>query len=382
MNYKKLAVLAALTLMLVIGLLMHGGSKTKAAGPICTVGPSGDYATIQAAVNDPGCSTINVDPGTYAENVMIGRQLTLSGAGNTTIIHPVLTGPAITLTAGGSTSSSRTVIENLEVTGALGGGNTGSGISIQGGAGPIGFMTFDHVTSTANSGHGIAINNSATMNDIAISNSSLSTNTGDGFRIPTSMVSLDGLTITDSHLDGDAYGWEAYTSTTDGPLTNVTVSNTTFDNDLNKGIYFERLNNATFTSIQVMDSGTGGGSPAGIDINLKYAAFANISITNSKISGSTGNGLAIKGRNDAPSYSLHPASLNGVTGSGLDVSGNLVGISVGNKVTGVQINESNIQGNTTAGFVAYTDTGVIDATCNWWGSITGPANANNPGGTG
>src|ERR1043166_8827956 len=47
-------------------------------GPTCNVPV--DYLTIQAAVNDPGCSTIVVAPGAYAENVSIPRTLTLNGA--------------------------------------------------------------------------------------------------------------------------------------------------------------------------------------------------------------------------------------------------------------------------------------------------------------
>src|SRR6267142_4761853 len=47
-------------------------------GPICSV--PGDYSTIQAAVNDPGCTTINVAAGTYVENVTINRTVTLNGA--------------------------------------------------------------------------------------------------------------------------------------------------------------------------------------------------------------------------------------------------------------------------------------------------------------
>src|SRR5437868_346400 len=50
----------------------------KAAGP-CAV-PSGSYPTIQSAVLDPGCTTINVAPGVYNENVAINRALTLNGA--------------------------------------------------------------------------------------------------------------------------------------------------------------------------------------------------------------------------------------------------------------------------------------------------------------
>ena len=56
-------------------------------------------------------------------------------------------------------------------------------------------------------------------------------------------------------------------------------------------------------------------SPAGIDINLKYDTYGTIAITNSTITdsgtelGTARIGLAIKGRNDAPSYNSNPARL-------------------------------------------------------------------------
>src|SRR5688500_15072324 len=53
-----------------------------AAGPICTVGVSGaSYTTVQAAVNDPNCATINIAAGTYTENISISRSVILQGAG-------------------------------------------------------------------------------------------------------------------------------------------------------------------------------------------------------------------------------------------------------------------------------------------------------------
>jgi len=61
-----------------LGALVLGGNTGQAAGPTCTV--PGDYPTIQQAVNDAGCSTINVSPGLYVENVTIPRTLTLNGA--------------------------------------------------------------------------------------------------------------------------------------------------------------------------------------------------------------------------------------------------------------------------------------------------------------
>lgn len=47
----------------------------------CTVdgGGGGDHSTIQAAVDDPGCDPIDIVAGTYIENVVITRALTLSG---------------------------------------------------------------------------------------------------------------------------------------------------------------------------------------------------------------------------------------------------------------------------------------------------------------
>lgn len=45
----------------------------------CSV-PSPTYPTIQSAVDDPACTTIDVAPGVYSENVTISRSLTLNGA--------------------------------------------------------------------------------------------------------------------------------------------------------------------------------------------------------------------------------------------------------------------------------------------------------------
>ena len=64
--------LVAWLITIILGI---GGGTAEAA--VCSVPP---YPTIQDAVIASGCSTINVAPGTYPENVMIARPLTLRGA--------------------------------------------------------------------------------------------------------------------------------------------------------------------------------------------------------------------------------------------------------------------------------------------------------------
>lgn len=61
-----------------------GASAAYGAGPTCSVNGAGsaDYQTIQAAVNDPNCATINVAAGVYRESVTIGRSVTIIGAGD------------------------------------------------------------------------------------------------------------------------------------------------------------------------------------------------------------------------------------------------------------------------------------------------------------
>src|SRR4051812_41808864 len=39
-----------------------------------------DYPTIQAAVNDPSCSEVDVAPGVYNENIIVNRTVEIDGA--------------------------------------------------------------------------------------------------------------------------------------------------------------------------------------------------------------------------------------------------------------------------------------------------------------
>jgi hypothetical protein len=61
-------------------MIAAAGPEAGLSGP-CTV--PGDHATIQSAVNDPACATIDVAAGTYYESVIIGfgRTVTIQGQG-------------------------------------------------------------------------------------------------------------------------------------------------------------------------------------------------------------------------------------------------------------------------------------------------------------
>ncbi|MCB0124840.1 MAG: hypothetical protein KDE58_21440, partial [Caldilineaceae bacterium] len=58
-----------------------GVHSSQALVALCTV-PSVNYSTIQAAVDDINCTTIELAAGTYTEAIVIKRDLTLRGAGN------------------------------------------------------------------------------------------------------------------------------------------------------------------------------------------------------------------------------------------------------------------------------------------------------------
>src|SRR5213075_1030425 len=116
-------------------------------------------------------------------------------------------------------------------------------------------------------------------------------------------------------------------SSNQNAFNNITVTGTTFTGNGNKGLYFEKLNNALFTGIVLTNNGISGGFASGMDVNLKYGTYTNLSITNSTFTGNgtgdptNGSGLTIKGRNDAPTYSGNPASLSTVSLNNITIDG-------------------------------------------------------------
>lgn len=66
-------------LVVVLGVWSAAGPCPAATCPV----PSASHPTIQAAIDDIGCTDIDIAAGTYAEAPAIARTVTLQGAGST-----------------------------------------------------------------------------------------------------------------------------------------------------------------------------------------------------------------------------------------------------------------------------------------------------------
>jgi hypothetical protein len=96
-----------IALLIAAALTFHAGPTWAAT---CAV-PSLTYPTIQSAVDDPTCTTINVAPGLYNENVTINRSLTLNGAqAGQTVATRISGGPAESILQGADPTGSVPVI--------------------------------------------------------------------------------------------------------------------------------------------------------------------------------------------------------------------------------------------------------------------------------
>jgi hypothetical protein len=353
MNLKNPAVLSALTLTLVVGILMFGGSKTRAAvgGPVCNV--PADYPTIQAAVNAPGCTTINVAPGTYTENVSIARTLTLNGAqhghdargrsGAESTINGA-GGPNVTITANNVTVDGFTLLGPVNQGTAavvMNGGNSGERIQnniIQNPGRAASYNTSsttffqNAVHATATAGDGFQENSSP------VSNISILNNSFDGATSPNynTDINILGPGSTGIMVAGNS-------SQTDSTLVALFQTN-------GAQITCNTITNPTGSAIYI-----GGGD-------------SNITVTGNRITGGAFSAVRV-----ANAFGDGPNSNITVTGNTLKNNGYGVNVGVLSITAGdtVQVHQNNITGNSVFG-VNNDSTGAVDATNNWWGAANGP----------
>ena len=300
-------------------------------------------------------NTVNIGPGTFTDlNLTIDKQLTINGVGSggsaasNTILAPA-SGTAVTIAASGVT------LNNLRIAGASNTSTSNVGIYTNS---VLSNLTLSSLVVT-NHGYGITIHNNAIVSGLTMTSVSAISNQI-GFRSATSGAA-NNITITNSAFDDNDYGWminaTSATTTNQNDFQTVAVSNTTFNNNRFKGLYAEKLHNATFTNITVNGSGYGTTSPNGINVNLKYGAFSNITftgltMTNSGTGTPTGAGVAIAARNDAPSYSANPATLAGLTFNNTSITGSTYQLSVANAISNINLSGVSLNG-TGVGLLSY-----------------------------
>lgn len=325
--------------------------------------------------------TIYIKPGVYTENITINKQIRLIGAGSgensnsNTILRKNSNAAVVTLAASG-TQASPILLKDLRIE-PLG----VYGINVPSGA--VEYVSLEN----------IKVIGSKPTND---------TESEVGLKVATS-ASLRNVRVEGSSFDQLHYGWyfAKHGDWTSGSSTveNVVVMNTTFNENSSKGIYVEKLSNATFTN--VIAEGNGWNTSffnaqwnAGIDINLKGESggksyrdltFNNLTIRNNALGTKNGAGLMIKARDDGSTYSQYPATLTNVQINGGVFEGNERGIRFGepdknnagpsNVVIHNAIILNNIKsyagsdGSAYGGVINYTQQ-QVNAENNFWGTLS------------
>lgn len=267
---------------------------------------SGGYATITAALAAAQAGdTIRIASGTYAESVVIDKaNLTIIGDGDATVIQGT----------GGNGS------KGIEI--------KASGVTLQ----DIKLSNFHYnVRVTADA-------NDLVIDDVTFSGGKI----GVGKSTETDIL---GLTIKDSTFENLTIGVDLPTAQAQGRVAGFDVLDSKFESIRFKGIYAEALTDALIDGVNMRDVGQFGDDVGangnGIDINLKYGAYSDITIRDfvlEDVGGSLGSGgaphangaaIAVKARNDG-NYASSPASFTGeVVIENGSITGAAYGIRVG-----------------------------------------------------
>jgi parallel beta-helix repeat protein len=257
-----------------------------------------DYSTIQEAIDAvAGGARILIGPGTYEENLVINKSLTLKGAGREqTVIKSAQEGHPVVQVE--SDSEIEVVLEGLEITGAYGlcadwPDRCPIGLVVMGSA----QVTLINSTVSGNR-WGLDVRGSA---QVTLINSKVSGNRHDGLEVKDSaQVTLENSTVSDNYgLYSD--GLEVWDSA------QVTLKNSTVSGNEYDGL-------EVWDSAQVTIEGStfSGNGVNGLDVS----GSARVTLINSKVSGNEYDGLNV--------LNFAQVTIEGSTFSGNGVNGLVV----------------------------------------------------------
>jgi parallel beta-helix repeat protein len=407
-NKKAISTLIAVTIA--FSILVAFSATASAADDVCPTGCA--YTSIQAAINaaTPG-DTITVGAGTYNENVLVNKQVTLLGAshdvypaglsdrGGESVIVGQVTIKADDVTANGFKLTSSSYIEvsdasnnalNVNVSyNILENTNWADGaIDLNGGnrcdGGYIGYNTISGA-----SGYGIQTiqNNDVTIEYNHVLNSSGFAAIDAGYHVGTGIV-IHGNTITNSRGKGINYWAED-----GGVITDNVISNSNYEaiyTDAQTTISGNQISGGDMYGILVVGGAAGSTVSSNTISNTNWEGIQSdvpVIITNNDISGgyngiqlsNAASGSVIDGNNIHDNRFWGLSILNSVTDvtvqnnqltnspyCGVIVQGDGEG-------SGIHINFNNIAGNDIYGVESKRTNSDVDAENNWWGHASGPS---------
>jgi len=358
--------------VLVLAVLFPVGAATAATTRIvdddgfavagnCDSATATPYTTIQGAINAAAAGdTVFVCPGTYAEQLVINEQLTLTGSGvGLTIVQPSSVPFSGDADVHLGDPADGTTIQNFSFD-FNGAANTrpGWGIVISGPA-PSNFA----VTN-------VTIRN----NDIQMGLGAGANGVGQGVGVVTGVnADVSGLVITGNAFHGDPtntgtgtdHGAEGIYINPNGGSGTVTISNNTFDKHLFAGVSIESKNvtasgNTVSNTIAPKTATTWGIRVLDLQFGVTWPGIA---ITNNSVTGFDA-GLWLGDTTD------HGSTIT-VTATGNTLTNNNVGIEARQEVH-LTANRNSIGTNNAAGFVLEAGAPAPNAECNWWGAANGP----------
>ncbi|MEO7311296.1 MAG: right-handed parallel beta-helix repeat-containing protein, partial [Chitinophagaceae bacterium] len=314
---------------------------TGTGGKVVTNTNTGEtFCTIQGAIDDAETlngHTITVSTGTYNEMVTVNKSLTINGA-NSGI-------------AGNGGRGAESIIDGNNGT-HPGFVITANGVTIDG------FKVQNCGAGIYESGIYTNASGSQIKNNILFNNEK-------GVYASNSGASMVQYNLFDgNNRTGSAGQVGLYSFTSNG----LSVLNNEFKNQTdNAAVLFDggaSHQNLIFNSNYLHDNDPG--SSAIYAVNIAGGEFANNNITNGK------RGIKIAGGNSL--INIHNNIITGTVQA--DV---MINTDFSPSNTGIQVHNNSLTGSTA---ILNEETTVVNATCNWYGNISGPATASNPGGTG
>ena len=338
---KTLLSLAAGAVVTTGALLALGGNaNATVGGPTCNV--PGDYPTIQAAVDVAGCTTVKVAQGTYNENVVITRSVTVKGAkagvdvgGRTAAGAQESTVKGVTDTPSFTVNAANVTIDGFSITNPT----HGLGVTVK-----------------------TAGDNATIKNNIVdgIGNPYPDTTVGIYLELGPDNVKVTGNKIGHIQSVRSSQGILVGDSTSTNPSTGIVLDdNSISDVTSTKGAYGIQLNN-------------------GANVALPARGYTTAKITSNDIknlNGAWAHAIGLEG--DTPNLVVKQNTISNLNATGADKTAvwfesnqffftadvNRNNLNVGGSAFGIAV-EPNL--------AAKFSTLSVDGTCNYWGTHNGP----------